>query len=128
MRVYVRLGEPLWRAVGERRLVLEWPDRSEVPVDEVLDRLRSAYPDFAAAYAGAGLGHAQPYRLFVDHGHPAGRPGEAEEAAPSIRDGQTLFILLPAVGGCAPDGGRPPFSGGRWPGGARVPARPGWPA
>ncbi|MCX6029579.1 MAG: hypothetical protein NT169_09800 [Chloroflexi bacterium] len=90
MRVYVKLGEPLWRATGQRRLALAWPAGAEVTVADVLARLTTDHSAFAAAYAAA------PYRLFVD-----AAPVDAGNlsAGPQLADGQTLFILLPAIGG-----------------------------
>lgn len=86
VRIYVKLGEPLWRTTGQRRLELIWPAGVEVTVADVLARLAAEHPAFAARYASA------PYRLFVD-----ATPVDAV-AAP-LADGQTLFILLPAIGG-----------------------------
>ena len=86
MRVNVKLGEPLWRATGERRLGLNWPAGTLVTVADVLARLAAEHPAFAAAHAAA------PYRLFVD----ARLVGN--NSAP-LDEGQTLFVLLPAIGG-----------------------------
>ena len=86
MRVDVKLGEPLWRATGARRLGLDWPAGTPVTVADVLARLAVEHPAFAAARAAA------PYRLFAD-ARPVGG-----DSAP-LADGQTLFILLPAIGG-----------------------------
>ncbi len=86
MRVYIKLGEPLWRATGQRRLALAWPDGAEVTVAGVLARLATEHPAFAAAYAAAS------YRLFVD-------AAPVDAGAMPLTDGQTLFILLPAIGG-----------------------------
>lgn len=90
IRIQVKLGEPLWRAVGSRRLALEWPAGTEVTVADVLARLTAEHPAFAQAFASA------PYRLFVD-----AEPVNATSLPPGphLADGQTLFILLPAIGG-----------------------------
>ena len=84
MHINIKLGEPLWRAVGARRLALEWPDAARVTAPDALARLAVEHTAFAAAYAAA------PYRLFVD-----AVPADAA----ALADGQTLFILLPAIGG-----------------------------
>jgi hypothetical protein len=94
--MHVKLGEPLWRAVGRRRLTQEWPAGATVTAADVLARLAAEYPGFAAAYQGEGLGRAAPYRLFVDGAPLAGR-GPLSEVR--LAEGQTLFILLPAIGG-----------------------------
>jgi hypothetical protein len=90
VRIEVKLGEPLWRAAGQHRLVLEWPAGSPVTVADVLARLSGEHPSFAATYTAA------PYRLFVDAipVDPAELPLD-----PSLAEGQTLYILLPAIGG-----------------------------
>ncbi len=105
MQIQVKLGEPLWRAVGSRRLTLDWPAAGCVRVEEVLARLAADYPGFAEAYAGKALRRAYPYQLFVDASRirlPGSEPGvgqAGDEAGPDMADGQTLFILLPAIGG-----------------------------
>jgi hypothetical protein len=86
MHINVKLGEPLWRATGERKLSLDWPAGAAVTVADVLARLTAAQPAFSAAHAAA------PYRLFVD-----ARP--VNDGNTPLDDGQTLFILLPAMGG-----------------------------
>lgn len=94
MRITVRLGEPLRRAVGPWRLVLEFPSQGTT-VAGVLAHLASRYPDFAAAYQGTALGHSYPYQLFVNAQLvPAG-----EENEWLLRDGDKVYIFLPAVGG-----------------------------
>lgn len=90
MRITVKFGDPLWRASGSHRVILEWPDDAVVTVADVLARLSLSYPAFAPAFSAA------PYRIFVDavtvdmtrHAH-----------GPTLQDAQTLFILLPAIGG-----------------------------
>ncbi len=100
MRVQVKVGEPLWRATGRRRLDLEWPDEATVTVQRVIERLRADYPAFGPAFAGEGLAQAHPYRLFVDaRSVEAGADAAGERIEPVLVDGQTLFIVLPAIGG-----------------------------
>ena len=96
MRVHVKLGEPLSRVVGRRRLTMEWPSGTAVTAADMLARLDAEYPGFAAAYEGEPLGRAVPYRLFVD-GMPLASRGPA--SAVRLAEGQTLYILLPAIGG-----------------------------
>ncbi|MBM4461498.1 MAG: hypothetical protein FJ011_27705 [Chloroflexi bacterium] len=86
VRIYVKLGEPLWRAVGRRRLALDWPDALKVTPSQALARLANEYPDFDAAF------RCRPYRLFVD------AKVVTDEGVP-MTDGQTLYLLLPAIGG-----------------------------
>ncbi len=106
MEIQVKLGEPLWRAVGKRRVSLCFEREAEarVTVGDVLARLAAGYPGFPAAFAGQGLVQAYPYRVFVDavlvQPAAAGPAGPAPDAYPTpLHDGQTVFILLPAAGG-----------------------------
>jgi len=91
MRIDVRLGEPLWRSVGAARFTLDFAGES-ISLAQVLDRLRVDYPAFAAAFCGDGLGHAWPYRLFVNARHVV-------DDQQRLVDGDRLAIFLPAVGG-----------------------------
>ena len=94
LKITVKLGEPLWRQVGKRRLLLEWRQLS-VTVAEVLRRLEKEYPDFGPAFRGEGLKAAYPYNLFVNA--RLVRLKEAETTP--LRDGDRLFIFIPVVGG-----------------------------
>lgn len=96
MRVMVRLGEPLWRAVGVQRLYLEF-DEPPVTVAEVLSRLHAEYPDFAAAYRGDAFKRPLPYNVYVN----ARRVGAGEEGRRRLEDGDKVYFFLPAVGGRA---------------------------
>lgn len=96
MKIVVRLGEPLWRAVGSRRLHLSF-DQDSVSVADVLDHLQASYPAFDKAYQGHSLPQTMPYNLFVNSRIvPRG-----QEADWLLADGDTLYIFLPAVGGSA---------------------------
>ncbi len=105
MEIEVKFGEPLWRAVGKRRLRLCFEGEDRVTVGRVLARVAGDYPGFPAAFAGQGLVQAYPYRVFVDAvliQPAAAGPADADqpEAYPTtLRDGQTVFVLLPAAGG-----------------------------
>ncbi len=95
MEIHVRMGDPLWRAVGQRRLTLSWPDEQPPTIAEVLTHLSAAYPDFATALADAGVRHAYPYRYFVD----ARLVAAPDLAQRTLRAGETLYIFLPVAGG-----------------------------
>ncbi len=110
MQIQVKLGEPLWRATGQRRLTLAWTNDGPVTVLDLLARLQDDYPAFGPAFAGQGLVRSYPYRVFVDGvlvhtGQPgpmtSAPPGPADPSGSSalLADGQTVFILLPAAGG-----------------------------
>ncbi len=85
MRVTVRLGEPFWRALGERRTVVALaPDGT---VGEVMEILARRCPALAAEWHSAA---GQP-ALFVDD--------EAARPDSRLKEGSTLHILWPASGG-----------------------------
>ncbi len=89
------MGDPLWRAVGQRRLTLSWPDEPPPTIADVLAHLAAAYPGFSAALADAGLRQAYPYRYFID----SRLVPVPELAQRTLRAGETLYIFLPAGGG-----------------------------
>lgn len=94
MRIFVKIGEPMWRTVGARSLALTW-DRPTVTVVEILDRLCRYYPDFGPALRGEGQRLTVDYQIFVNT-----RLIKPEErASTTLKDADKLFIFLPAVGG-----------------------------
>lgn len=99
MDIQIKLGEPLWRAVGQRRLQLAWPDEDNPPtINDLLITLQNSYPGFAAALtAAAGITHANPYQFFVDSRIVAAHALSTRR----MRAGETLYIFLPAAGGQA---------------------------
>ena len=95
MELHVRMGDPLWRAVGQRRLTLHWSDEHPPTIAEVLAYLGTTYPAFAGALADAGLRQRNPYRFFVDS-HLVAVDDLSQR---TLRSGETLYIFLPAAGG-----------------------------
>ena len=94
MKVSVKLGEPLWRQVGERTVQLEW-DRPSVTMAQVLLRLEREYPGFGPGFRGEDFQVSYPYALFVN-----ARLARREEAdSTSLQDGDKLFVFIPVVGG-----------------------------
>lgn len=93
VRVVVRLGEPLRRAVGRFRLRLELP--APATVAALLDHLASAYPDFQGRFQGHDLGRDHPYHVFVNHRQVS----PADYAAAALADGDQVHIVIPALGG-----------------------------
>jgi molybdopterin converting factor small subunit len=85
MKITVRLGEPFWRALGERQIVLALsPDAT---ISEALKILWRRCPALAAELNSIG---AQPALFLNDEvGQPDSR----------LRDGSTLHILWPVSGG-----------------------------
>jgi len=94
MKVSVKLGEPLWRQVGERTVHLEW-DQPSVTMAQVLLRLEREYAGFGPAYRGEEFHVSYPYALFIN-----ARLARREEAdSTSLQDGDKLFVFIPVVGG-----------------------------
>jgi molybdopterin converting factor small subunit len=83
MKVYVRLGEPFWRVVGERNLALELPDGAAVA--DLLALLRQRYP----ALVGE-MEEAPPQVIVGDN--------DVDTAAP-LPDGASVYLLWPIAGG-----------------------------
>ena len=106
IHVTVRLGEPLRRAVGQYRFSSTLP--ASATLADLVTQLAETYPDFARRYAGTDLGHAHPYRLFVNFqlvaaDQAAGRP---------LADGDTVHILIPIAGGAIAGGAVAGAAGG----------------
>ncbi len=93
IQVTVRLGEPLRRAAGQHRFALTLPEGATVA--DLVARLADAYPDFARRYAGVDLGHAHPYRLYVNFQQVA----SDQLAKRTLQEGDTVHILIPIAGG-----------------------------
>ena len=96
MRITVKLGAPLSQVVGEAKIELIMPQGATVA--DVLDEMRSRYPEFEAGLRGKGL--SKPfdqvvYSLFVD-----ARPLTFEKAgATNLQDGNRVYLFLPVAGG-----------------------------
>jgi molybdopterin converting factor small subunit len=96
MKIAVKLGAPLSQVVGENKVILHMSDGTTAA--DVLDELRTRYPDFDEGLKGKGL--RQPfdrvlYMLFVN-----ARPVPFERAGGTqLRDGDRLYLFLPVAGG-----------------------------
>ncbi len=90
--VTIRLGEPLWRAAGERRLQLSLSSGSTV--QDALDILVRRFPPLADALFREHRGR-RVYQVFLNARHiPWQEAGRYD-----LRDGDVLHILPPAAGG-----------------------------
>lgn len=93
MPIRVKLGEPLWRTVGQREVAVEC-DTTTSTIADVLLKL-CEYPGFQAAYQRHADGIGPEYVLFLnDKPLPA-----AAAALTSCQEGDTLRIILPIAGG-----------------------------
>lgn len=96
MKITVKLGAPLSQVVGESKTTLTMPEGATAA--DLLDELRSRYPDFEAGLMGKGL--RQPldrvlYSLFVN-----ARPVPFDRAGTvRLGDGDRVFLFLPVAGG-----------------------------
>lgn len=92
MRVTVRLGEPLWRSTGERRIHLVLHPGSTV--ETALRRLEERFPALAHQLHLEHRGR-RVYQVFVN-----ARPVDWEHLSTvTLQDGDVVHILPPAVGG-----------------------------
>lgn len=94
MQITVRLGEPIMRAVGALRVSLQFASEP-ASVADVLRRLTSEYPGFEAAFRGEGIGHVNPYRVYVN----ARQVAAGDEDRWLLADDDKVYIFLPAAGG-----------------------------
>ena len=95
MHITVRLGDPLWRKTGQRRLELELPEGQTVA--DALAIVRARYPQAGADLRpdGQSAGERLPYQLFVNHNKISW-----EQAGQTIlHDGDQVVLFLIVVGG-----------------------------
>ena len=99
MRVSVRFSEPMWRAVGERRVELELPG-SDTSVANLIAAVEAAYPRFQQEYGvhvvDAGDDPILGRFVVIVHGN-ALRP--AELAGLRLADGADVMLVSPMAGG-----------------------------
>jgi sulfur carrier protein ThiS len=95
MRITLRLGDPLWRKVGQRRLDLELAEGQTAA--DALALFTARYPAAGADLLPDGQSAQErlPYHLFVNHRKI---PWEAAGATP-LRDGDQVVVFLIVVGG-----------------------------
>lgn len=96
MKITVKLGAPLSQVVGESTVQLHMPEDSTLA--DVLEALRTRFPDFEAGLKGKGLRSPMDsvlYTLFVD-----ARPVPFDQAQTiKLRDGNRVYLFLPVAGG-----------------------------
>ena len=93
MPIRVKLGEPLWRAVGQREVAVECAGPNSTIADVLLKLCD--YPGFQDAYQNHANGVGPEYVLFLND-----KPLPATAAASTeCGEGDTLRIILPIAGG-----------------------------
>lgn len=96
MDITVRLGDPLWRHVGTRRLSLHFaPGR--VALSGVLEHLRTDFPqiDQLLRQDEGRSRDGMPYHLFLNHKKIAWDDVDRI----TLKDGDQIAIFLLVVGG-----------------------------
>jgi sulfur carrier protein ThiS len=92
--IEVKMGDPLWRVVGEQRIELELAEGATVA--DALEQLHSAYPGFGTALQAGGTQVGVPFNFFVNRKLVKNR----DLARHELKWGDKLYILAPIVGGC----------------------------
>jgi len=95
MVIEVKMGDPLWRIVGEQRIELELAEGATVA--DALERLDRAYPGFGAALQAGGTQLGVPFNFFVNRKLVR----ETHLGQHRLKAGDRLYILAPIVGGVA---------------------------
>ena len=98
MRVLVKLSEPIWRTVGQRRVEVEL-DRDKGTVADVLRSLEERYPAFGQELCDEAGRHPRlHYSLFLNNALVR----QEQAATTPVQDGDTLYVILPMAGGERP--------------------------
>lgn len=95
IRVTVRFGEPLRRAVGQYRLEAMLPGSPSVA--EFIEHLTNTYAGFEMSYSGRVMGRDFPYEVFVNHRHAP----KGDHAQLVLHDGDIVHIIIPIAGGAS---------------------------
>ena len=93
MQIDVKMGDPLWRAVGQRQIGLELTDGATVA--DALAQLQRTYPDFRASLDAGGTRLGVPFNFFVNRKLVK----DGDLAQRRLKEGDKLYILAPIVGG-----------------------------
>lgn len=91
--IRVKMGEPLWRAVGERELTIQLTEPNVTIADVLL--VLCERPGFREAYEPHADGEGPQYVLFLNE---RALPTSAATVT-RCADGDTLRIILPIAGG-----------------------------
>ena len=95
IRVTVRFGEPLRKAVGHYRI--EIPSPGPATVDDFISHLSRTFAGFQTSYSGQVMGWDYPYEVFVNHRHvPKEKHGQF-----ALADGDVTHIVIPIAGGAS---------------------------
>ena len=95
MKVTVKLGEPVWRVVGQRKVQIEGPG-SDCSLPELVERLTTVYPQLQAEL-GTPRGDQVDYHFTFMLQDRMVKP--AQMAGERVGDGEEVMIVLPMAGG-----------------------------
>ena len=93
MKVEVKLGNPLWRAVGQPLIPIDLADGATVA--DALEHLGVTYPGFREALVAGGSRLGIPFNFFVNRKLVK----EEDLERRRLKEGDRLYILTPVVGG-----------------------------
>ena len=99
MQVTVKLGEPVWRAVGQRKVQIEVPG-ADCSLPELVQHLEAAYPQLREELGSNGAdtgGDDLDYHFTFFLQDRMVKPSEM--ATERIGDGEEVMIVLPMAGG-----------------------------
>ena len=87
------MGDPLWKAVGQRQIALELDEGATVA--DALTRLQETYPTFRQRLEAGGTRLGVPFHLFLNR--KLVKQGDLTRRR--LKEGDRLHILAPIVGG-----------------------------
>ncbi len=98
MKVMVRLGEPVWRAVGQRRVEIEAPG-ADLSLPELVERLEAAYPRLREEWGSNGGGKTDDVDYHFTFFLKDRMVKPADMANERVVDGDEVMVVLPMAGG-----------------------------
>ncbi len=93
MVIELKMGDPLWKVVGQQQIKLELVDGATVA--DALAYLCRTYPEFEAALDAGGTQVGVPFNFFVNRKLVKDR----DLSQHRLKAGDRLHILAPIVGG-----------------------------
>ena len=98
MKVTVKLGEPVWRAVGQRKVEIEAPG-ADLSLPELVERLESAYPKLREEWGSEANGASDTLDYHFTFFLQDRMVKPTEMATERVGDGEEVMIVLPMAGG-----------------------------
>jgi molybdopterin converting factor small subunit len=98
MKVTVRLGEPLWRTVGQRRVEIEAPG-DQLALPDLVERLETAYPKLREELGSANAEDPESLDYHFTFFLKDRMVKPHEMRGERVGDGEEVMIVLPMAGG-----------------------------